>query len=136
MSMGCWWQAEGVTIDQPPLEEPDQPPVEEPEGGPVPLVEALSREDGKNSTVRVYPDRIEWIKQMSISSVPRSRSDPPVIPIDAVAGVKAKKDGPLFTKVLLRTSLGTVTFRMHHPQALQVRDAIEAARAGRSRPGA
>ena len=136
MSMGCWWQAEGVTSDQPPLEEPDQPPVEEPEGGPVPLVEALSREDGKNSTVRVYPDRIEWIKQMSISSVPRSRSDPPVIPIDAVAGVKAKKDGPLFTKVLLRTALGTVTFRMHHPQALQVRDAIEAARAGRSRPGA
>ncbi len=88
------------------------------------VIEALSREDGKNSTVRVFRDRIEWIKEVSISSVPRARNDPPVIPLDTVAAVKAKKDGPLFSKVVLRTAVGQIVFRMHHPQALSVRDAI------------
>ena len=89
------------------------------------VIEALSREDGKNSTVRVYRDRIEWIKQVSISSLPRGRNDPPVIPLGSVASVKAKIDGPLFAKVLLRTTSGQIVFRMHKPQALAVRDAIE-----------
>ena len=88
------------------------------------LVEALSREDGKTSTVRVYPDRIEWIKQQSISSLPRSKDDPPVIPLSTVTSVKARKDGPLFSKVLVRTQAGTVVFRMYSPQAVEVRDAI------------
>ncbi len=110
----------------------DQPQTEEPEGGgPDLLVQGFSREDGKNSTVRVYPDRIEWIKQMSISSVPRPASDPPVIPMETVVAVKAKKDGPLFTKVLLRTAKGQIVFRMPHEQAFQVRDAIETAIANR-----
>lgn len=95
------------------------------------LAEAPSREDGKTSTVRVYPDRIEWIKEMSISSPPRGKSDPPVIPLDAVAAVKTKRDGPLFTKVFLRTPVGQIVFRMLHDQAAQVRDAIEAAKAAR-----
>jgi len=108
----------------------DEHLADEPSGdGSDILFEALSREDGKNSTVRIYPDRIEWIKQVSISSVPRSKSDPPVIPMCSVAAVKAKKDGPLFSKVLLRTPTGQVVFRMYHPQALLVRDTIEAARA-------
>ena len=107
----------------------DEHPPEEPgEADAGVLVEGLSREDGKNSTVRVYADRIEWIKAMSISSVPRSKSDPPVIPLSSVMAVKAKKDGPLFSKVILRTATGQIVFRMYHPQALQVRDAIEAAR--------
>ncbi len=114
-----------MTSDQPPAAEPD-------ESGADLLVEALSREDGKNSTVRVYPDRIEWIKEVSISSVPRTKSDPPVIPMGSVAGVKAKKDGPLFSKVILRTAAGPIVFRMYHPQALEVRDAIEAARTRRA----
>lgn len=99
-------------------------------GTPVPVpsdlvIEALSREDGKNSTVRVYRDRIEWIKEVSISSLPRGRNDPPVIPLGSVVSVKAKNDGPLFAKVLLRTASGQIVFRMHQPQALAVRDAIE-----------
>jgi len=90
------------------------------------VIEALSREDGKNSTVRVYRDRIEWIKQVSISSMPRGKNDPPVIPLRSVASVKAKKDGPMFAKVMLRTATGPIVFRMHQPQALAVRDAINA----------
>lgn len=111
----------------------DQQPTEEPEGGSELLVEGLSREDGKNSTVRVYPDRIEWIKQMSISSLPRPATDPPVIAMETVVAVKAKKDGPLFTKVLLRTKAAQIVFRMPHEQAFQVRDAIETAIANRPR---
>jgi len=108
----------------------DDQPAPEPEGAdPELLLEALSREDGKNSRVLIYPDRIEWIKATSISSVPRSKDDPPVIPMSSVLSVKAKKDGPLFSKVLLRTPAGQVVFRMYHPQALMVRDAIEAAKA-------
>jgi hypothetical protein len=88
------------------------------------VIEALSREDGKNSTVRVFRDRIEWHKERSISSLPRPSSDPPVIPLSKVSSVKAKKDGPLFSKVVMRTDLGTIVFRMHSPQAVEVRDAI------------
>ena len=110
----------------------DQHPAEEPDGdGSDLLVEAPSREDGKTSTVRVYPDRIEWIKEMSISSLPRPKDDPPVIPLDSVAAVKVKRDGPLFTKVVLRTSMGQIVFRILHEQAAEVRDAIEAAKAAR-----
>ncbi len=96
------------------------------------VIEALSREDGKNSTVRVYRDRIEWIKEVSISSMPRGRSDPPVIPLRSVASVKAKKDGPMFAKVLLRTATGPIVFRMYQPQALAVRDAIDGLLSGAS----
>ncbi len=95
------------------------------------VVEAMSREDGKNSTVRVYRDRIEWLKQESISSLPRSKSDPPVIPLHTVRSVKARTDGPLFSKVLIRTERSTVVFRMHSPQAVEVRDIIQDLLAGR-----
>jgi len=88
------------------------------------VIEALSREDGKNSTVRVYRDRIEWLKEESISSLPRSKSDPPLIPLHLVASVKVRKDGPLFSKVFVRTDQHTIVFRMHSSQAVQVRDAI------------
>lgn len=95
------------------------------------VIEALSREEGKNSTVRVYPDRVEWLKEESISSLPRSKTDPPVIPLASVRGaVKARKDGPLFSKVILRTRDRTISFRMHSPVAVQVRDVINALLAG------
>jgi len=96
-----------------------------PAAAPI-LIEGLSREDGKNSTVRVYADRIEWIKEESISSLPRGRSDPPVIPLQTVSSVKVRKDGPLFSKVLLRTERDTIVFRMYSPQAVEIRDAIAA----------
>lgn len=95
------------------------------------VIEALSREDGKNSTVRVYADRIEWLKEETISSLPRPKTDPPVIPLAAVRGTaKARKDGPLFSKVILRTEQRTISFRMHSPVAVQVRDTINALLAG------
>ena len=97
----------------------------DPEADPAGIViEALSREDGKNATIRVYRDRIEWIKAESISSLPRPKDQPPVIPLRSVAWVKARRDGPLFSKVLLRTDAATHVFRMYSPQAVQVRDAI------------
>ena len=88
------------------------------------LVEALSRENGKNATIRVFPDRIEWIKAESISSLPRSKDEPPVIPMGTVRSVKARKDGPLFSKLVLRTETATFVFRMYSPQAVEVRDTI------------
>ena len=99
---------------------PDPPATTDPEV----VIEALSREDGKNSTVRVYRDRIEWLKEESISSRPRPKSDPPLIPLHHVSSVKVRKDGPLFSKVFVRTQRDTIVFRMHSPQAVAVRDAI------------
>lgn len=97
------------------------------------VIEAMSREDGKNSTVRVYPDRIEWLKEESISSLPRPTTDPPVIPLSTLRGtVKVRKDGPLFSKVILRTNDRTIGFRMHSPVAVQVRDLLNALLAGES----
>lgn len=94
------------------------------------VIEALSREEGKNSTVRVFQDRIEWLKEESISSLPRPKSDPPVIPLASVRSVKARKDGPLFSKVIVRTDQRTISFRMHSPVAVQVRNTISALLAG------
>lgn len=94
------------------------------------VIEALSREDGKNATIRVYPDRIEWIRAESISSLPRPKNEPPVIPMGTVTSVKARKDGPLFSKVVLRTEAGTFVFRMYSPQAVEVRNAIAGLLAG------
>lgn len=88
------------------------------------VIQALSREDGMNSTVTVFRDRIEWVKVETISSLPRSKDDPPVIPLAAVESVRARKDGPVFSKVLVRTASQTIVFRMISPKALQVRDAI------------
>ncbi len=88
------------------------------------VIEALCREDGKNSLIRVYPDRIEWIKEESISSLPRLKSQPPVIPLRTVTSVRARKDGPLFSKLVLRTGEATLSFRMYSPQAVQMRDVI------------
>lgn len=103
----------------------DAPGADDPVTAPSDLViEALSREDGKNSTVRVFRDRIEWIKAVSISSLPRARNDPPVIALPTVSGVKLKKDGPVFSKVLLRTANGPVVFRMIHSEAQAVSSAI------------
>jgi hypothetical protein len=109
-------------------------PSSEPDGAASQLlIEALSREEGKNSTVRVYPDRIEWLKEQTISSLPRPDDDPPVIPLSTVRGtVKAKKDGPLFSKVVLRTEARTITFRMYPPVALQLRDILNALLAGQA----
>jgi len=100
------------------------PPDLASEASPDLVIEALSREDGKNSIVRVYPDRIEWLKEVSISSLPRQKSDPPLIPLHTVASVKVRKDGPVFSKVFVRTRAQTIIFRMHSPQAVEVRDAI------------
>lgn len=97
------------------------------------IIEALSRADGRNSTIRIYPDRIEWIQTQSISSMPRPIYEPPVIPMPMVISVKAKKDGPLFSKVLLRTFTQTLVFRMYAPQAVAVRNAINALLAARPR---
>jgi len=109
----------------------DVSPVDPPADGTSEIVlEAMSREDGKNSTVRVYRDRIEWLKEKSISSLPRPKSDPPVIPLSTVTSVKARTDGPLFSKVILRTTRYTIVFRMHSPQAVEVRDAIAQLLAG------
>ena len=104
-------------------ESPADPPTDD---GTEILVEAMSREDGKNSTVRVYRDRIEWLKSESISSLPRPKDDPPVIPLHTVTSVKARKDGPLFSKVLVRTERKTIVFRMASAQAVEVRDTIAA----------
>jgi hypothetical protein len=105
----------------------DEPSPEPPaEAASDLVIEATSREDGKYSTVRVFPDRIEWIKERSISSLPRAKSDPPVIPLHTVRSVKARKDGPLFSKVILQAAGDTIVFRMHSPQAVEVRDAIAA----------
>jgi hypothetical protein len=104
----------------------DPSPAELPAPSSDLVIEALSRGDGKNSTVRVYPDRIEWLLERSISSRPRPKSEPPLIPLSTVASVRTRKDGPLFSKVLLRTDQHTIVFRMYSPQAVQVRDAIAA----------
>lgn len=92
--------------------------------GTAPLVRAKSREEGRNSDVFVYADRIERIKEKSFGSLSRARQDSEVIPMRAISSVATKKDGFIHTKVVVYCSGNTIEFRVSHADAKAMQDVI------------
>lgn len=106
----------------PPMLVPGQAPT--PTGRPGLLLEVTSHEEGRNSKVRVFGDRIEREKAKAMTSFSRARQDAEVIPLRSVSSVQAKKDGVIYTKVTVFATGNTIEFRLRHEEAQQLKEAV------------
>ncbi|WIB64609.1 DUF2510 domain-containing protein [Curtobacterium sp. MCBD17_040] len=107
-----------------------------------PLYEVVSHIDGKNATVRLWPDRLEWERGRGVSGVKVAlgimtsgasflatgikggKDAYEMLPLEHVSGVGNKKDGLLYHRVEVGTAGGTVSFRVKREDAAQFREAI------------
>ncbi|WP_242496416.1 SHOCT domain-containing protein [Xylanimonas protaetiae] len=112
--------------------------------GPVPIIQVESHIDGKNALVRLWPDRIEWMRESlggmnkaaawatlgaSVAVTGRtgtSASD--TLLLRHVTSVTTRKDGLRFYAVDVQTSAGavanTISFRVDKDEATAFRDAV------------
>jgi hypothetical protein len=84
-----------------------------------PISEFTSHIDGRNATVSIYPDRIEWRKRSLIG-----RGDTSMIPVRQIQGVRSQHAGLLYRLVQVKTGSGTIGFRVRHAQADAIRSTI------------
>lgn len=82
-----------------------------------PLSEFQSHIDGRNATVSIYPDRIEWHRKPLIG-----RAETNMIPVRQIQGVTTQRSGLLYMLVQVRTGADAIGFRVGKGQA----DAIKA----------
>lgn len=98
--------------------------------------------EGKNATVSIYSDRLEWIKPRGISGgkitaglltggvsllatgVKGGKSGTEMIPIKSITSVTTKRDGLLNSKVVVVTSGNTIEFRVSHDEAAETKDVL------------
>jgi hypothetical protein len=89
------------------------------------IYETTSHEQGRNSKVTLYSDRIERVKERRFGSMGRANQDADVIPIRSVSSVQAKKDGLVYTKVTVFASGNTIEFRIGHDEAIRFKNEIQ-----------
>lgn len=98
--------------------------------------------EGKNATVSIYSDRLEWIKPRGISGgkitaglltggvsllatgVKGGKSGTEMIPIKSITSVTTKRDGMINSKVVVVTSGNTIEFRVSHSEASETKDVL------------
>lgn len=108
----------------------------------TPFFTFMSHIDGKNATVSVFQDRIEWIKPRGLSGgkltaglmtggmsllatgFKNGKSGTEMIPVKSMTSVTTSRDGFLNTKVSVITAGNTVDFRVSHAEAAQVKTVI------------
>jgi hypothetical protein len=88
------------------------------------VFQGTSHESGRNATVTLYPDRIERVKEKSLTSFSKASQASEVTPMRAVSSVQTQKDGMLYTKVTVHASGNPIEFRFAHEEARQFKDAI------------
>lgn len=111
-------------------------------GDDVPLYEIVSHIDGKNATVKLWPDRIEWERGRGVSGgkitagvltgglsllatgVKGGKDAYEMLPLDQITSVSNRKDGMLYHLVEVQTAGGTVGFRVNRDNAASFRKAI------------
>lgn len=91
---------------------------------PGAVMQLKSHEAGRNSTVTLYPDRIERVKDRALGSMSRAKQDAEVIPTKAISSVQAKKDGLVYTKVTAYASGNNIDFRLRHDDAQRFKEAL------------
>lgn len=100
-----------------------------------PLMTFKSHIEGKNADVAIYPDRIEWSRGRGVSGkkltaglltggasflatgVRGSHAGSEMIPVKNISSVVTKRDGMLYTKVVVVASGNTIDFRVPHASA-------------------
>ena len=88
---------------------------------PSVLDQFASHIEGKNATVKVYADRIEWDRPRTFGKKIRGTE---MIAVKSMSSVTTKRDGFAYTKVSVITSGNTVDFRVSHADAKQVKDVL------------
>lgn len=89
------------------------------------IFRGTSRDEGRNATVTLYPDRIERVKQRSRTSVRRAHQDVEITPTRSVTSVQTTKAG-MRTNVTVYASGNNIEFRFDHGEAARFRDALTA----------
>jgi hypothetical protein len=84
-----------------------------------PISEFTSHIDGRNATVSIYPDRIEWRKRSLVG-----RGDTNMIPVRQIQGVTTQRSGLLYTLVRAKAGSDTIGFRVGKAQAAAIRATI------------
>lgn len=100
-----------------------------------PIMELTSHIEGKNATVRLFADRVEWERKGAMSGGAKaalgvataglslfatgvgSKRDTQMIPVRSIAGVSTRREGLRFTVVALATPAGELGFRVSHREA-------------------
>lgn len=127
-----------LPTDQQGQEQPTQQEAEEPV-----LYEVISHiQGGKNSTVRLYADRLEWKRDRGVSTGKlvagaltlgaslavtgvRGRKDGyEVLYLDQITNVGSASDGLLFYAVTASTAGGDVVFRVNRDKGREFQEAI------------
>jgi hypothetical protein len=95
----------------------------------TPLLTFQSHIEGKNATVEVWPDRIEWDKKGEISALKlgmgRKRGSHETLMARQITSVASERSGMLNTAVIVRTGGGQVEFRVSKGDADRVLSAIK-----------
>ncbi|MBH5335567.1 SHOCT domain-containing protein [Streptomyces pactum] len=99
------------------------------------LMTFKSHIDGKNADVAIYSDRIEWSRGRGVSGkkltaglltggasllatgVRGSGAGTEMIPVKSITSVVTKRDGLMYTKVVVVASGNTIDFRVPHASA-------------------
>ncbi|MDR2256962.1 MAG: hypothetical protein LBE25_13360 [Arthrobacter sp.] len=105
-----------------------------------PLLQFTSHVGGKNATVSVFPDRIEWSKKgykiahatkatmtAGLSLLGGKKDESEMVPMKAISHVATKRDGLMNSKVVLSTAGGQLEFRVSHAEAKQVQQVVQQA---------
>lgn len=105
-----------------------------------PLLTFVSHIDGKNATVSVYPDRIEWDRKGGVSGAKLAAgaltmglslaatgvksgkgAGTEMIPVKSMSSVTTEKDGMRWWKVRIITAGNTIDFRVSKEEAESVK---------------
>ena len=102
-----------------------------------PIYTFVSHINGKNATVEIYPDHIEWNRKGSkigyaakatatfgISMLGGKKEQNEMVPVRAISTVSTKRDGLMNSKVVLHTVGGVLEFRVSHSEAKIVKEHI------------
>ncbi|MEU6557112.1 SHOCT domain-containing protein [Streptomyces sp. NPDC046915] len=99
------------------------------------LMTFKSHIEGKNADVSIYHDRIEWVRGRGVSGkkltaglltggmsllatgVRDSKAGTEMIPVKNISSVVTKRDGLMYTKVVVVASGNTIDFRVPHESA-------------------
>ena len=114
--------------------------------GPRPILEVVSHIDGRNSKVRLWPDRLEWEKgrgmsagkitaglltagtSLLVTGVKGGKDEHDVVLLKHVTNVSSRKDGLMYYAVDVQTSTGavvnTVSFRVSRDEVAQFRNSV------------
>jgi hypothetical protein len=88
----------------------------------TPIHTFTSHVQGKNATVNIYQDRIEWERPRGLLRIGNTGAE--MIPVRSISSIRTERDGFINTKVQVVTTGNTIDFRVSHAAAKEVADII------------